>query len=230
MIFTRLTSVFVLPAAVLAQYGGPPPSSGTTTSAAPPSAPSAPPDTPGRMNIDVAFNGQFMFHPNNISAAVGTLVTFWFPGGDIPHSVTQSSFEEPCTYLTANSSAGTGAGFDSGLTNSVQFTLNVTDDQPVWFHCKQLLHCGMGMVGSINAPSNGSTFQVFQAAAMKIGPSETAQTSGGPVTGGVHGVAAATPAATGTSSSSSSSSSSAITNVASMGIVLFAFLISLILA
>lgn len=49
--------------------------------------------------------------------------------GDIPHSVTQSSFQEPCTYLTANSSAGTGAGFDSGLTNAVQFTINVTDDQ-----------------------------------------------------------------------------------------------------
>ncbi|GAW01931.1 hypothetical protein LENED_003554 [Lentinula edodes] len=231
MIFTTLVSVLAIPALVSAQIYGPPPSSGTTTSAAPASAPSAPPDTQGQMNINVAFNGNFVFNPANITAPVGTLVTFWFPGGDIPHSVTQSSFQEPCTYLTANSSAGTGAGFDSGLTNAVQFTINVTDDQRIiWFHCKQILHCGMGMVGSINAPTNGSnTFQAFQAAALQIGSNEVTQTSGGPVTGGVHGIATATPAATGTSGSSSSSSSSsdsssssAITNAASMATILLA--------
>ncbi|KIK59644.1 hypothetical protein GYMLUDRAFT_44079 [Collybiopsis luxurians FD-317 M1] len=218
MIFTKLASVLALSAAVLAQYGGPPP--GSSTSSAPATAPSAPPDTPGHMNIDVAFNNTFVFHPKNISAPVGTLVTFWFPGGpnSIPHSVTQSSFEQPCTYLTANSTTGTGPGFDSGLTNSVQFTINVTDDQRIWFHCKQVLHCGMGMVGSINAPSNGSnTFDAFLAAATKIGNSEVTQTTGGPVTGGVHGVATATPAATGTGSSSSSASANAV----SMSAVLF---------
>ncbi|KAJ3867564.1 hypothetical protein EV359DRAFT_71081 [Lentinula novae-zelandiae] len=221
MIFTTLVSVLAIPALVSAQIYGPPPSSGTTTSAAPASAPSAPPDTQGQMNINVAFNGNFVFNPANITA----------PVSDIPHSVTQSSFQEPCTYLTANSSAGTGAGFDSGLTNAVQFTINVTDDQRIiWFHCKQILHCGLGMVGSINAPVNGSnTFQAFQAAALQIGSNEVTQTSGGPVTGGVHGIATATPAATGTSGSSSSSSSSsdsssssAITNAASMATILLA--------
>ncbi|KAJ4488229.1 hypothetical protein J3R30DRAFT_908108 [Lentinula aciculospora] len=129
MISTTLLTVLAILALVHAQIYGPPPSSGSTTTAAPASAPSAPPDTQGQMNIDVAFNGNFVFHPTNITAPVGTLVTFWFPGGDIPHSVTQSSFQDPCTYLTANSSTGAGAGFDSGLTNAVQFTINVTDDQ-----------------------------------------------------------------------------------------------------
>ncbi|KAJ3842059.1 hypothetical protein F5878DRAFT_608654 [Lentinula raphanica] len=237
MIFTTLVYVLVVPALVSAQIYGPPPGSGTTTTAAPASAPSAPADTQGHMNIDVAFNGNFVFHPANISAPVGTLVTFWFPGGDIPHSVTQSSFAQPCTYLTANSSAGTGNGFDSGLTNAVQFTINITDDQrAIWFHCKQILHCGMGMVGSINAPTNGSlTFDAFQAAAMQIGSNEVTQTSGGPVTGGVHGIATATPAATGTSgassgSSASSNTSSAIINVASMSTVILGLAVGILLA
>ena len=44
------------------------------------------------------------------------------------HSVTQSSFADPCTYLAANTTAGTPAGFDSGLQESVQFSINITDD------------------------------------------------------------------------------------------------------
>ena len=43
----------------------------------------------------------------------------------------------------------------------------------IWFHCKQVTHCGLGMVGSINAPSSGQyTFQAFQAAAKAIGSNE----------------------------------------------------------
>jgi hypothetical protein len=44
----------------------------------------------------------------------------------LPHSVTQSSFADPCTYLAA--SGGAPAGFDSGLTSAKQFTINITDD------------------------------------------------------------------------------------------------------
>ncbi|KAF5376543.1 hypothetical protein D9757_008307 [Collybiopsis confluens] len=207
MIFAELACSLALATAVFAQYG-PPPSSTSSSASAPASIPSAPPSTQNQINVDVAFNGQFVFNPNNFSAPIGTLVTFYFPGGDIPHSVTQSSFASPCTYLEANSTTQTGPGFDSALTNAVQFTINVTDNERIWFHCKQLLHCGMGMVGSINAPSNGSnTFDAFHSAALKIGGSEVAQNSGGPVIGGVHGVATATPAATATSSSGSSGSS-----------------------
>ena len=44
----------------------------------------------------------------------------------------------------------------------------------VYFMCKFPAHCGLGMVGTINAPSgsaNGS-FSSFQAAAMAIGANE----------------------------------------------------------
>ena len=47
--------------------------------------------------------------------------------GDIPHSVTQGDFDNPCQALAAQ--GGNSAGFDSGLQNSVQWTLNVTNDQ-----------------------------------------------------------------------------------------------------
>ena len=45
----------------------------------------------------------------------------------IPHSVTQGSLENPCSYLNGSS----GAGFDSGLLSgsAKQFTIRITNDQ-----------------------------------------------------------------------------------------------------
>ncbi|KAG5727602.1 hypothetical protein E4T56_gene12367 [Termitomyces sp. T112] len=182
--------VSLLSASAVAQYGGPPPSATT----APVSVPSAPPDSPGLMNVDVAFQGSFTFHPTNLSAPNGTNVVFWFPFiPGIDHSVTQSSFEEPCTYL--NSTGNSSAGFDSGLQHAVTFNITIEDDsKPIWFHCKQVGHCGMGMVGSINAPSTGNlSYEAFRQAALNIGGSEVTETDHGPVTGGVNGIATAPP-------------------------------------
>jgi len=229
MIFTTAASVLALAVVAVAQdYGGPPPSSGTTTSVAP-AAPSAPPNTTNNINIDVAPNGVLVFSAPNITAPVGTQVTFWFPGGSLAHSVTQSSFANPCTYLEAT--ANTSAGFDSGLTNSVQFTINITNTEPIWYHCKQVEHCGLGMVGAINAPTNTSnTFEAFRAAAVQIGgPTEPTQTTGGPVTGGVNGVALSTPANTGSAATPSATSSS-VKNIASIGLTVLSVAAVLILA
>ncbi|KAG7092238.1 hypothetical protein E1B28_008604 [Marasmius oreades] len=194
-LFKSILHLTLLPAVVLAQgYGGGGGGSGTTTSS--PSAPSAPADTPGQMNVDVFYQGNYVFHPPNLNASNGTLVTFYIPGGALPHSVTQSSFNAPCTYLQANTTASTPAGFDSGLTNSKQFTINITDDtKPIWFHCKSPLHCGMGMVGSINAPSTGNTHDMFVAKAKSIGNNEVTEADTGAVTGGFNAVATAGPSA-----------------------------------
>ena len=84
------------------------------------------------------------------------------------HSITQSSFESPCDPL--------GNGFDSGnifipdtTGGFPTWNLTITNTSaPIWFFCKQLApqpHCDVGMVGSINAPSTGNTFDAFQAAA-----------------------------------------------------------------
>jgi len=178
-----------------------PSTSSTSTGSA--AAPSAPPSTSSQINVDVAFQGQLVFNPATITASNGTTITFYFPAGDTPHSVTQSTFADPCSPLTGSS----GTGFDSGLTSAKQFTLQVTDDtQPVWFFCKSPTHCGMGMVGSINAPSSGDTFDKYQAAAKAIGSSEATIQDNGPVIGGVGAIATATPTAAASSSSGSSSS------------------------
>ncbi|KAF8162963.1 hypothetical protein B0H34DRAFT_693568 [Crassisporium funariophilum] len=214
--FTKTLGLFLLPALAAAQYGyAPPANSGpTTTAAAAVTVPSAPADSPGNMNIDVAFQSTFTFHPSNITAPVGTLVTFWFPSAGISHSVTQSSFASPCTYLAASSNSS--GGFDSGLQQASKFTINITDTNPIWFHCKQLTHCGtLGMVGSINAPSTGNTFDAFKSNAMALGSAAPTETDNGPVTGGVNGVAVAAPTTdTGSGGSGSSSSPSGATAVA----------------
>jgi plastocyanin len=216
MIFATALTLLATPLFVAAQYGYG--GGGASTSTAPATstsaasaAPSAPADSPGNINIDVAFQGNFVFNPSNVTAANGTKVTFWFPNSAVSHSVSQSSFGAPCTYLAAAN--GTSGGFDSGLQVAKQFTITITDDaKPIWYFCKQVQHCGMGMVGSINAPTTGNTFDLFKAAALAIGSSETTVPDNGFVSGGVNAQATASPAATAstTSPSSSPSSSSAM--------------------
>ncbi|KAJ7489936.1 hypothetical protein B0H11DRAFT_2229443 [Mycena galericulata] len=207
MLSTAVVAIVFSSFAAAQNYGGPP-SVPTTTAPAAVAIPSAPPSTTGQVNINVAPNGNFVFSPNNVTASNGTNVTFWFPASAVTHSVTQSSFAEPCTYLAA--SANNSAGFDSGLTSADQFTITITDDtKPIWFHCKQVTHCGSGMVGSINAPANGTnTFTAFQAAAVKIGSSEVTETDHGPVTGGFNAVATAAPSNTGVGATPSTAPSS----------------------
>ncbi|KJA27363.1 hypothetical protein HYPSUDRAFT_929959 [Hypholoma sublateritium FD-334 SS-4] len=169
--FAKL-AVFLLPAFVAGQAYGPPPgpAAPSTTSAAAAVIPSAPANSGNQININVGAGGAFIYSPANISAPVGSLVTFYFPG-DIPHSVSQSTFANPCTYLAADpNNASAPVGFDSGLVTASTFTINVTDENPIWFHCRQLTHCGSGMVGSINAPLNGTnTYANFLAAAVALG-------------------------------------------------------------
>jgi len=76
----------------------------------------------------------------------------------------------------------------------------------------------MGMVGSINAPASGNTYDAFVAAALAIGGNEVTETDHGAVTGGVDAQATASPANT-FSSSASSSAASATTTGKSSGTV-----------
>ncbi|KAI0831066.1 hypothetical protein BC628DRAFT_1311537 [Trametes gibbosa] len=201
-------SVALLPLLAAASpqgYGyGPAPAGPATTSAAAAAAPSAPASTSSQINIDVAAGGNFVFSPANVTAANGTAITFFFPNNGIPHSVTQGDFSNPCVPIAAQNGVN---GFDSGLQLGTQFTINVTNDQiPIYFFCKEPTHCGLGMVGSINAPSTGNSFDAWQAAAVKLGGSEKTIQDNGPVTGGIGALATATPAATATDTGSGSGS------------------------
>ena len=73
---------FLLPAFAAAQLYGPAPGpagGSTTTSSATNTAPSAPANSAGFVNVDVAPGGNLVFNPNNFNATNGTVVTFFFP-------------------------------------------------------------------------------------------------------------------------------------------------------
>jgi plastocyanin len=178
-----LATALFLP--VLVQSG-----STTRTSSAPSATPTpaAPPSNSTNINVQIAPG---LYIPSNFTASNGTIVTFYFPTLSELHSATQGSFDDPCVYLNDTD----GAGFDSGQQSNKQFTIRITNDQePIWFFCKVPGHCGIGMVGAINAPTTGdSTFAAYLAAAKTLGSNAPNGSFTGPVTGGVDAVATATP-------------------------------------
>jgi len=208
-----LAAALFFPVLVNAQYGNPTPDTDTypassTAAAASPSPSSSsavPPSNSTHINVQVAAGG-LLYSPSNFTASNGTTVTFFFPSGSISHSVTEGSFANPCVYLAA--AGGNPAGFDSGLQAGKEFTIQITNDQqPVWFFCKNTGHCGLGMVGAINAPTTGNTYAAFLAAAKALGANEIPLSDTGPVTGGVGAAATATPGTTTASPSSTTTSS-----------------------
>ncbi|KAI0037078.1 hypothetical protein K488DRAFT_81573 [Vararia minispora EC-137] len=144
--------------------------------------------------ITVAPGQQIFFEPPNPNATVGQTVNFMFPS-DLPVSVTQSSFNDPCTYLNTSDETG----FDSQLQESIVFSLEILDSDPIYFHCKHPGHCGQGMVGTINAPTSGNeTFTIYQTKAVSLGSNAPNDTNvpGSPVAGSSGAIGSTLPAST----------------------------------
>jgi plastocyanin len=175
--------------------------------------------------------GVFQYIPSTMTAKNGTVITFKFTGAPGNHTVTQSTFADPCTPVAG--------GFDSGwvfippspaLSATPEWNLTITDDsKPIWFFCKQLLpspHCAAGMVGAINAPATGNTFAAFQNNAKStktsgqgegglVGLGASASAGIGPVpSGAVTYVGAPLASASGSASGTASGSGAASTNTA----------------
>ncbi|KAG6847480.1 hypothetical protein H0H93_007858, partial [Arthromyces matolae] len=122
------------------------------------------------------------YTPSNISASIGDTVTFEFHPKN--HTVTQSSFLNPCKSLTETSQTGQigfKSGFvpvDSNATTFPTFTITINDTAPIWGYCGQTGHCAAGMVFSINAVESGpNNFAAFQALAEQSGTSATSSSS-----------------------------------------------------
>jgi plastocyanin len=156
------------------------------------------------VKVTVGDGGVLQYSPNSLAVAVGTAVEFdFFPKN---HTVTQSSFANPCHPLEG--------GFFSGFVptknspSGTSFTIVVNDTKPIWFYCGQTTgnHCQSGMVGAINAPTSGNTFEKFAALA------KNATTSTSPPGGAVGGILKVS--SNSTTSSTSSASSSAYTTKA----------------
>jgi len=122
-------------------------------------APPAVTATSSPFKVSVGKDG-LTYTPSNIIAEVGTLIEFdFFPKN---HTVTQSSFKDPCHPL---STGGFFSDFVPTMASpsGTTFTITVNDTKPIWFYCSQTLgtHCQKGMVGAINAPATGNTLDAF---------------------------------------------------------------------
>jgi plastocyanin len=194
--------------------------------------------------VQVGGAAGLVFTPNQITAAIGDTVEFQFipkAAGAQNHSVTQSPFATPCTFLK-NATTGL-TGFDSGFMpvpanapNTPSITVNVTVSTPIWFFCAQGKHCESGMVGAINAPTTGNkTFAAFQALAMTqtvstgsglsgpTGNSSSSSTSSGSGSGsGTSASGSASSSASGSSSTTGSTSSAVNLKQSGLALVLAA--------
>jgi len=148
------------------------------------------------INVMVAQNGTLTFTPNSVTANEGDVISFQFLAGN--HTVTQSSFNDPCTTLTTPS-PGIDSGFQPVSANATmvpQYSFSVTNaSSPLWFYCRQARHCESGMVFAVN-PTANNTFDAFKAKA--TGTNTTSSSPGSSSTGSV-------PTKTGSSSSPSAS-------------------------
>jgi len=149
--------------------------------------------------VTVGASNGLTYTPSSINASVGDVVAFQFQSKN--HTVTQSTFANPCTQ------SGVDSGFQAVAANATSFpewSITVNNvSAPLWFFCRQVGHCGKGMVFAIN-PTAAKPFDAFQAAAL-------ATASGTSASGGASGT---TPSATsgGTTGSASPSTTAAAGN------------------
>ncbi|KAJ7742124.1 hypothetical protein DFH07DRAFT_925747 [Mycena maculata] len=125
----------------------------------------------------------FTFSPNTVNATSGSTITFRFSGSPGNHSVTQSSFDQPCTPLPGGLDSGfqaVPAGTTSGF---FQWSFVVeNDEQPLWFFCRQFRptspHCFLGMLFNLNpsADTGIGSFDDFRLAAQEFKTITTTET------------------------------------------------------
>ncbi|QRW06419.1 plastocyanin-like domain protein [Ceratobasidium sp. AG-Ba] len=126
---------------------------------------------PKTHKVTVGKNGKLRYKPEYVRAKVGDYIKFEFHPKN--HTVTESSFDDPCYKLEDNE--GNQVGFATGFVpvpedQTSHFPTRkykVTDDHPHWFYCGQVGHCPAGMVFAVNPPKKGDkTFKKFKEAAM----------------------------------------------------------------
>ncbi|KAJ0107326.1 hypothetical protein J7T55_015792 [Diaporthe amygdali] len=156
-------------------------------------------------------NNSLVYTPDNIKASAGEMVQFQFVAGN--HTVTQSTFDQPCTPI--NSIMSNVTGFHSGYQPAAAskqtgmiptYSIMINDTKPLWVYCAQGKHCQSGMVMVINentAANATRSLTEFKALAAKA-TSNTAPSSGS-TTGGSTGTGTGTGTESGSSASPSTS-------------------------
>ncbi|KAG7088128.1 hypothetical protein E1B28_012152 [Marasmius oreades] len=132
--------------------------------------------------IAVGGNNTLTYDPKSITAKDGDIIQFQFLTKN--HTVTQSTFADPCTKMTTPTE-GVDSGFMPVAVGATQipswsFTLNNASG-PLWFYCRQKTpasHCQAGMVFAVN-PTADKTFDAFQKLAMGGAANGTTTSTGG---------------------------------------------------
>ncbi|KAN0106785.1 Cupredoxin [Hyaloscypha variabilis] len=156
-------------------------------------------------------NGTLEYSPNNIKANVGDLVQFQFAPNN--HTVTQSTFAQPCQPIALNS-PGT-VGFFSGFmpvaltaTTTPTYTIPINNTTPIWIYCSQASHCQKGMVMVINEnAATNKTLAAFQALAAQATVNLPGTATS--VSSGTSGTSGTSSGSTGSGSGSGSTTTSA---------------------
>lgn len=180
------------------------------------------------IDVFVGGDGILKFQPESVTANPGDSIRFTF--GRKNHTVTQSTFANPCSPITdAN---GVPNGFFSGympvaegVTQDLpQFWIPVKDTKPIWAFCSQANHCQQGMVFAVNAPADPDPKSFNNYKALATGgatatPAITVSSSVGPVATPTavtdpNSAAGADPYNYGSSDPSASASAAASTTVA----------------
>ncbi|KAE8148507.1 hypothetical protein BDV25DRAFT_141741 [Aspergillus avenaceus] len=125
--------------------------------------------------VSVGHQNASVFSPNQLNANIGDQIIFEFHS--LNHTLTQSSFGDPCSPL---------GGLDSGFTqynpedkDDLTLTITVNTLEPQWFFCKQIhpsSHCHAGIMFALNP---GDRMKDFMENAKRSNPenSESAQYS-----------------------------------------------------
>ncbi|KUJ21609.1 Cupredoxin [Mollisia scopiformis] len=165
-----------------------------------------------------AANGTLAYFPNNIKAAVGDMIQFQFAPNN--HTVTQSTFDQPCMPIAMNSNVtGVYSGFmpvTASATTTPTYTVMVNATTPMWFYCSQGKHCqnGMTMVVNENTAANSTrSLANFQSLAAKA----TVNLPGGAIADGTAGSTASNSSSSSSGSSTSSSAGTKSTSASAAG-------------
>jgi len=161
-------------------------------------------------NVIVGGNGTLTYNPPSLTGvAVGDTVAFTFTSK--AHTVTQSSFGNPCANLSTDPTQFLDSGIfpvAAGATQLPQWSFTLTNaTAPLWFYCRQVGHCAKGMVFAIN-PTATKSYNAFQLAANATKP--TTDTNGltpNPATPGGAGTAGTTTTGTTTNGGSAGGAS-----------------------
>jgi plastocyanin len=151
------------------------------------SYPGSPAPTPAALTgqvhkVIVGGSDGLVFNPSNITALPRDVVVFEFHQKN--HTVTQSSFADPCRKLNVNNTIGFDSDFmpvSADATNFPTWNLTVNDTAPIWAYCRQQIpssHCGAGMVFAINSvETSARNFTAFQNVAKALNGTSTASST-----------------------------------------------------